>query len=288
MASNDKNKVQTTGHTWDGDLAEYNNPLPQWWVWVFYATVVFAVVYWVLYPAWPVGDSYTQGVLDYSKRAKLQNTMDKVEAGELYPQRQQALNKIAKMSPAAILDDPELMNFVNSSGKVLFGDNCAACHGSGGQGVVGHYPNLTDSDWLYGGTPGDIQQTIVQGRNGYMPAHEDKLSEAQIEAVATYVGSLAGEDWAEGKSTMIEQGNKVFHGNQAACYACHGKDAEGNQALGAPNLTDAIWFFGGDKETVIETIAKGRAGNMPAWEDRLSGNQIKILTAYVHSLGGGQ
>jgi len=288
MASNDKNKVQTTGHTWDGDLAEYNNPLPQWWVWVFYATVVFAVVYWILYPAWPMGDSYTQGVLDYSKRAKLQNTMDKVEAGELYPKRQQALNKIAKMSPATILNDPDLMNFVNSSGKVLFGDNCAPCHGSGGQGVVGHYPNLTDSDWLYGGEPSDIHQTIVQGRQGYMPAHKDKLSEEQIEAVAMYEGSLAGENWAEGSPEKVAQGKKLFHGNQAACYACHGKDAKGNQTLGAPNLTDAIWFFGGDKQTVIETIAEGRGGNMPSWQDRLSANQIKILTAYVHSLGGGQ
>ncbi|HKJ70510.1 MAG TPA: cytochrome-c oxidase, cbb3-type subunit III [Gammaproteobacteria bacterium] len=287
MASNDNNKVQTTGHTWDGDLAEYNNPLPQWWVWVFYATVVFAVIYWILYPAWPVGSHYTEGVLDYSKRAHLEHQLDKVESGELYPKRQQALEKISRMSPAAILDDPELMNFVNSSGKVLFGDNCAPCHGSGGQGVIGHYPNLTDNDWLYGGKPSDIHQTIVQGRRGYMPAHEDKLSKDQIEAVAMYEGSLAGEDWAN-DSQKIAQGKEIFHGNQAACYACHGKDAKGNQTLGAPNLTDAIWFFGGKKQTVIETITHGRGGRMPSWQDRLNDNQIKILTAYVHSLGGGQ
>jgi len=291
MASNDKSKVQTTGHTWDGDLAEYNNPLPQWWVWVFYATVVFAVVYWILYPAWPVGDSYTQGVMDYSKRARLigeGGTMSKEVLEKRYPQRFEALNKISRMSPAAILDDPDLMNFVNSSGKVLFGDNCAPCHGSGGQGVIGHYPNLADSDWLYGGKPADIHQTIVNGRNGYMPAHADKLSEAQIEAVAMYEGSLAGEDWAEGSPDKVAQGKELFHGDQAACYACHGSDAKGKEALGAPNLTDAIWLFGGDKQTVIETIAQGRGGEMPAWEERLTGNQIKILTAYVHSLGGGE
>ena len=288
MASNDQHQVQTTGHTWDGDLAEYNNPLPQWWVWVFYATVVFSVVYWVLYPAWPVGNSYTEGVLDYSKRAKLQAEMQAVEAGKKYPQRQQALKKISQMSPAAILNDPELMNFVNSSGKVLFGDNCAACHGSGGQGVIGHYPNLTDSDWLYGGNPETIHETLVKGRQGYMPAHEDKLSESQIESLAYYVGSLAGEEWAEGKTAQIEEGDKLFHGNEAACYACHGKDAKGNQTLGAPNLTDAIWFYGGEKETVMTTLRQGRGGNMPAWDERLNDNEIKILTAYVHSLGGGQ
>lgn len=287
MASNDEQKVQTTGHTWDGDLAEYNNPLPQWWVWVFYGTVVFAVIYWILYPAWPVGDTYTQGVLDYSKRAKFQETMQKVEAGELYPERQQALQQISEKSTAAILDDPELMNFVNSSGKVLFGDNCAPCHGSGGQGVPGLYPNLADNAWLYGGDPEDIHQTIVQGRNGYMPAHENKLSEGQIEAVATYVGDLADQDWAQGSPDKVDQGKGIFHGDEAACYACHGQDAEGNQTLGAPNLADAIWFYGGDKATVKETIAQGRKGEMPAWEDRLTESQIKTLTAYVQSLGGG-
>lgn len=288
MASNDKKSVQTTGHTWDGDLAEYNNPLPQWWVWVFYATVVFAVIYWILYPAWPVGDTTTPGVLEYSKRARLDQAMSEERLKEAYPERFQALNRISRMSPAAILKDPELMNFVNSSGKVLFGDNCAPCHGSGGQGVVGHYPNLADGAWLYGGKPADIHQSIVQGRQGYMPAHADKLSAEQIEALAMYEGSLAGEDWAEGSPDQVAQGKELFHGSQAACYACHGADGKGKQALGAPNLTDAIWFYGGDKQTVVETIAQGRGGEMPGWKDRLTEDQIKILTAYVHSLGGGQ
>jgi cytochrome c oxidase cbb3-type subunit 3 len=288
MAENNPNEVETTGHTWDGDLAEYNNPLPMWWIWVFYATVVFAVVYWVLYPAWPVGDSYTSGVLDYSKRAKLTETMEKVEAGKLYPERQQALKEISQKSPSAILGDPDLMGFVDSAGKVLFGDNCAPCHGQGGAGVVGHYPNLTDSDWLYGGKPSDIHQTLVNGRQGYMPPQKDALSEEQIEAVATYVGSLAGEEWAEGKSDLQARGKEIFLGDKAACYSCHGKDAKGNQTLGAPNLTDAIWFYGGEKETVVETIRNGRQGEMPAWEGRLSEREIKILTAYVHNLGGGQ
>ena len=286
MAS-EQNQTETTGHTWDGDLAEYNNPLPSWWIWVFYGTVVFAVVYWLLYPAWPVGDTYTKGVLDYSKRAKLEQTMQAVEDGELYPKRQQALNKISQMGVPAIMDNPDLMNFVNSSGKVLFGDNCAPCHGSGGQGVVGHYPNLTDNDWLYGGKAADIHTTLMKGRTGYMPAHEETLSEGEIEAVATYVGSLAGEDWANDQAA-IEEGKEVFHGDKAACYACHGKDAKGNETLGAPNLTDAIWFYGGDKQTVMETLRKGRQGQMPAWADRLNDNEIKILTAYVHSLGGGE
>ncbi|MFA9459341.1 cytochrome-c oxidase, cbb3-type subunit III [Thiohalorhabdus methylotrophus] len=287
MASNEKNQVQTTGHTWDGDLAEYNNPLPQWWVWVFYATVVFAVVYWILYPAWPMGGGYTQGVLDYSKRARLNEAMSQEALKEKYPQRFEALNKISKMSPATILGDSDLMNFVNSSGKVLFGDNCAPCHGSGGQGVIGHYPNLADSAWLYGGTPADIKQTIVQGRNGYMPAHGDKLSKQEIEAVAMYEGSLAGEEWADDPQ-KVAQGKEIFHGSQAACYACHGKDGKGKEALGAPNLTDAIWFYGGEKSAVIETLTYGRDGKMPSWGDRLTENQIKILTAYVHSLGGGE
>ena len=287
MASNDKQQAQTTGHVWDGDLAEYNNPLPQWWVWVFYATVVFPVIYWVLYPAWPVGDSYTKGMLDYSKRARLDQKMAAVESGKLYPKRQEALTRIGNMSPAAILKDPELMNFVNSSGKVLFGDNCAPCHGAGGQGVVGHYPNLVDSAWLYGGKPADIHETIVNGRNGFMPAHKEKLSREQIQAVATYVGSLSGQEWADDPA-QVEQGDKLFHGSQAACFACHGKDAKGKATLGSPDLTDAIWYYGGDRETVVETITQGRKGEMPAWEKRLSENEIKILTAYVHSLGGGQ
>ncbi len=178
------------------------------------------------------------------------------------------------------------MSFVSSSGKVLFGDNCAPCHGAGGQGVKGYYPNLVDSAWLYGGKPENIHQTILNGRDGFMPAHSDKLSGEQIEAVATYVGSLSGQDWAADQ-TLIEKGEAIFHGSQAACYGCHGKDATGNPALGAPDLTDAIWLYGGDKQTVIATIAQGRRGQMPAWKDRLTDSQIKILTAYVHALGGG-
>ncbi|HKJ87047.1 MAG TPA: cytochrome-c oxidase, cbb3-type subunit III, partial [Gammaproteobacteria bacterium] len=219
--------------------------------------------------------------------ARLEKNMSKETLKKEYPQRFKALDKISHMSPAAILKDPELMNFVNSSGKVLFGDNCAPCHGQGGQGVIGHYPNLTDNDWLYGGTPADIQQTITNGRHGYMPAWKGKLSKKEIRQVAMYEGSLAGEDWANDPQ-KIAKGKKIFHGNKAACYACHGKDGKGNQTLGAPNLTDAIWFYGGKHKTVIKTITDGRGGRMPTWKDRLSGTQIKILTAYVHSLGGGQ
>lgn len=296
--------VQTTGHAWDGDLQEYNNPLPRWWVWAFYLTIVFAVIYWFLYPAWPLGTGYTTGLskvtyvndkgetktTHWSTRANLM-----VEMNEAAKQQKPYFDKIAAMSFEQIVKDPETNNFVVSAGKQLFADNCAACHQVGGQGVVGHFPNLTDDDWLYGGTFEKIQQTITNGRHGYMPTFGEVLNAQQIDQLANYVLSLSGEKVDAAKA---QAGNALFHSMDAACFYCHGDNGKGRQEVGAPNLTDKIWLWANvpaadtpekKLEAVKTVITQGlNKGVMPAWKDRLKPEQIKLLTVYVHELGGGK
>lgn len=296
--------VQTTGHAWDGDLQEYNNPLPRWWVWAFYLTIAFAVVYWILYPAWPLGKGYTTGVskvtyvnskgetvtTHWNTRADLM-----VEMNAVAQKQKPFYDKIAALPLAEIPKDPELNSFVLSAGKQLFADNCAACHQSGGQGVVGLFPNLTDDDWLYGGTLEKIHETITNGRRGYMPAFGSVLSAEQIDALAHYELSLSGEAVDAKKA---EAGKALFHSMDAACFYCHGDDGKGRQEVGAPNLTDKIWLWANvpaaptpekKLEAVKAVITNGlNKGVMPAWKDRLKPEQIKLLAVYVHELGGGK
>ena len=295
--------VQTTGHAWDGDLQEYNNPLPTWWVYTFYVTVAFAIVYWTLYPSWPIGKGWIGGAStityvnsagetkthSWNTRALLVKSLNEAAAAQ-----KPYFDKVSSMSYEQIAKDPEMNGFIISAGKSLFADNCAACHQSGGQGVVGFFPNLADDDWLYGGSFDKIHETLVGGRRGYMPAFSEVLSAAQIDQLANYVASLSGVGH---DATKAATGNILFHNDTAACFYCHAVDAKGRKDIGAPNLTDNIWLWanmpaqgdGAKVAAIREVIGSGlNKGVMPAWAGRLTPEQIKVLTVYVHELGGGQ
>lgn len=299
--SSEKSKptVQTTGHAWDGDLQEFNNPLPTWWLWTFYATVIFAIIYWVLYPAWPVGDSYTKGMMndityttsDGKTKTTHWNTRalflkDMQEARE---HQEKYIKNIKALTFEQISSDEEKSAFANSMAKVLFADNCAACHQPGGNGVVGFYPNLLDDAWLWGSSYSKIQETITSGRMGSMPSFKARLSENQISDVAEYVLSISGNDV---KASAAKRGKAVFT-NAGGCTACHGGNAKGNPGMGAANLTDKIWTIadvsGADtleakKAAVMSVVTNGKTREMPAWKDRLSATEIKMLTFYVKQL----
>lgn len=278
---------ETTGHEWDG-IREYNNPLPRWWLYGLYATIVWSLGYWIAYPAWPLVSGYTSGVLGYSQR---QTVLDEVEAVRRdRDARGQA--QLASASVAEIRADPALLRLALATGKAAFGDNCAACHGTSATGRIG-YPNLQDDDWLWDGTPEAIEQTIRFGaRSGHGEAHvgdmpafgrDGVLKRDEVEAVASYVLSLSGKPGVAGAN--LEKGAETFAGN---CAACHGETAKGNPEMGAPNLTDPIWLYGSAPEQVVATVANGRKGVMPAWDGRLDAATIKSLAVYVHGLGGGK
>jgi len=276
----------TTGHEWDG-IKELNTPLPRWWILTFYATILWAIGYWVVYPAWPLVTGYTTGLLHYSTRASVAD-----ELANLETLRGEKMKVLGTTSLADIEKDPALLSLARARGKTVFGDNCAPCHGSGGAGAKG-YPNLNDDDWLWGGSLDQIMQTIQFGaRSGHAKAHESQmlafgrdgiLKTGEIVTVANYVRSLSGLSTAPGFNAAA--GKKIFAEN---CVSCHGDDGKGNPDVGAPNLTDKIWLYGSDEATLVETITNGRAGVMPAWVGRLDPSTIKALTVYVHSLGGGK
>jgi cytochrome c oxidase cbb3-type subunit 3 len=300
--------VQTTGHAWDGDLQEYNNPLPRWWVWTFYATVIFAIVYWILYPAWPIGTSYTKGIgntitftvdqtgeettTHWNTRALLAHDMEYSDGAV---KQQQYLNEIIGASYDEILSDPDKSAFMRSYAKGLFGDNCAACHGSGGTGVVGLFPNLVDDAWLWGGSTARIEETLRQGRMGFMPGFGPTFTEAQLDATAAYVLSMSGHEG--GDAEQVAMGQKIFKGETGGCYYCHTSEGTGLESVGSANLTDSIWTvadvngaegYEAKHAAVKHVIENGISRHMPAWEGRLSDGEIKLLTAYVYSLSGGQ
>jgi cytochrome c oxidase cbb3-type subunit 3 len=278
---------ETTGHEWDG-IHELNKPLPKWWLWTFYATIVWAIGYWLLMPAWPLVSTYTKGLLGYSQRGRVAEQLQAAKAAQAVYRQQ-----IAKSDLDAITANPDLLSFALAGGEAAFGDNCAPCHGRGAQGGFG-YPNLRDDDWLWGGTLAAIHQTITHGirandpktrsPGAQMPAFGKMgvLQEPQIADVAEYVLSLSGR--ADDKEAA-ERGSKIF---ASTCAPCHGPEGKGNQAIGAPNLTDELWLYGSDKATIMNTIRGGRGGVMPAWGGRLDLETIKELAVYVHSLGGGQ
>ena len=303
--SSEKTKptVQTTGHAWDGDIQEFNNPLPAWWLWTFYATAIFAIVYWVLYPAWPVGGDYTKGMMNeityttsegktktthWNTRALLLKDMQEArESQEKY------LKDINASTFEQIRSDEEKSAFAYSMAKVIFADNCAACHQTGGDGVIGFYPNLLDDAWLWGGSFSKIQESIEKGRNGVMPGFKGRLTEKQTSDVAEYVLSLSGN---EVNASAVKRGKAIF-ANEGGCAACHGANAKGLPFIGSANLTDKIWTIAdvagaataeAKKATVVNVIKNGKTREMPAWKDRLSATEIKMLTFYVHELGGGK
>lgn len=305
MADNTQNQgPQTTGHVWDETLQEYNNPLPNWWILGFYATIVFAIAYWLYYPSWPMGKHFLSGFgqVEYSNAAGETEAWHWNTRAKLLKETQEAaalqkpyFDKLAAMPYEQIGKDPELSSFVVSAGKPLFADNCAACHQSGGGGKVGSYPNLTDDDWIYGGSHDKIMETITKGRRGYMPPFAEALDKAQIQALASYVLSLSGN---KADPAKVAQGKELFHSHAAACYYCHGDQAKGRQDIGSANLTDQVWLWAdvpgaaddaGKLAAVEKVITGGLAkGVMPAWDGRLKPEQIKLLSVYVHELGGGK
>jgi len=298
-----KQSVQTTGHSWDGDLQEFNNPLPTWWLWGFYATVVFALVYWVLYPAWPIGTSFTKGIgnqIEYTtKDGKVVKTHWNTRAvyeRQMQLAREKQATYLAKLKDASfqeILNDPQKRGFALSFAKVLFADNCAACHQAGGAGIVGKYPNLADDSWLWGGSFKQIQTTISEGRHGNMPSFAGRLTPAQLDDVSEFVLSLSGQ---AKDAAMAKRGDKLFHGS-AGCFACHTAAGTGNVLMGSANLTDHIWTIAQihpgmshdqKQQAIINVVTHGVSRTMPTWKHRLSDMQIKMLAFYVHELGGGK
>ena len=278
--------VSTTGHEWDG-IKELDNPMPRWWLIVYYATIVWAVAYMIAYPAWPLLRTATTGLLGYSSRSEIKTELDAAKASKA-----DYIAAIASRSVTEILADEKLRTFAAAAGAAAFKVNCVQCHGSGAQGSPG-YPNLNDDDWLWGGTPQEIQQTITHGiryaedpntRVSEMPAFGDILKPKEINDVANFVASLSGK--AENASPAdIAAGKEIFAQN---CAACHGDNAKGNHEVGAPNLTDAIWFYGSTPAAIAAQVRSPRHGVMPAWGVRLGDTTVKELTVYVHSLGGGE
>jgi cytochrome c oxidase cbb3-type subunit 3 len=301
--------VQTTGHAWDGDLQEFNNPLPRWWVWTFYATIVFSLVYWAIFPTWPYANTYTKGVgntityknaqgeevtTHWNTRALL---IEEMQTGDEALKQKEYLEKVNAASYDEILSDPGMMAFTESTAKVLFADNCAACHGPGAdlpKSAFGLYPNLADDAWLWGGTLEDIERTLKLGRNGYMPAFGATLSDEQLDQVANYVLSLS-MDGADVQKAAA--GKEIFNGQAGGCHYCHTKEATGLESQGAANLTDAIWTVANVPAAptaearlvaIRNVIRNGINRVMPAWSGRLSDDEIKQLAIYVHQRGGGK
>ena len=286
QANKPKAEIATTGHEWDG-IRELNTPLPRWWLWLFYATIIWSIGYWIVYPAWPLISTYSSGVLNWHSRSAVA-----IDLAALQAQRGPMMVRLAAATPQDIELTPELLDFARALGRRAFADNCAPCHGAGGGGARG-YPNLTDDDWLWGGTLKDIQQTITHGarsgdddgHQGSMPSfgRDGMLKQEDISTVADYVRSLSGLPTTAG--TDLARGAKIFADN---CAVCHGPQGKGNREVGAPNLTDKIWLYAPDKATIMEGIYNGRGGVMPAWGSKLDTATIKALTVYVHTFGGGE
>lgn len=279
---------ETTGHEWDG-IKELNNPLPKWWVYVFYVTIVFSLIYYVLYPSIPWINGYFPGILGDNQRLTLD---DQMQAGfEAQADLRTAINQA---SLEEIVADPSLLTFAVAGGRASFADNCVPCHGLGGAGQAGGYPVLADDAWIWGGTLEDISHTLHVGirwdeipdtRWAEMPAYGALgiLSRQEIVDVAHYVRSLSGADGIDAEAAA--RGAETF---EWECSACHGLAGEGVRELGGPALSDAIWLYGGSQEAVVAQITNPQHGVMPAWLGRLDEDTIKMLTVYVHSLGGGE
>jgi cytochrome c oxidase cbb3-type subunit 3 len=276
---------KTTGHSWDG-IKELNTPLPSWWLYVLYATIVWGIGYWIVYPAWPMVTDYTRGLFGYSSRADVTEQLKQAAAA-----RAQQTEQLTKLSVEQIAADPQLLSYSIAGGRSVFAANCAPCHGAGGQGGHG-FPVLADDDWLWGGDLPNIERTIRYGirstssetRQSEMPKFgvDQVLTALQIADVAAYALSLAGEPTDK---EAAARGQSIFAEN---CAACHGEDGGGNTELGAPSLKDKIWLYGNTAAAVVAQVTNPHHGVMPTWEGRLDDATIKMLAVYVHSLGGGQ
>ncbi|NNE88442.1 MAG: cytochrome-c oxidase, cbb3-type subunit III [Silicimonas sp.] len=276
--------IDTTGHDWDG-IKELNNPLPRWWLWCFYITIVWGIGYTIAYPAWPLVSSATSGLLGYSTRAEVAEDIALVDA-----QNAEVSATLASADLATLSRDDPAYQYGVLGGAAVFRANCSQCHGAGAAGALG-YPNLLDDAWLWGGDLNAIEYTVRHGirneadpdaRWSEMPAFSDILARDEITATVEYVLSLSNQ---EHDSALAGEGAVLFEDN---CASCHGSNAMGDPELGAPNLTDAIWLYGGDREALTYTVENARFGVMPPWGPRLSEDEIKAVTLYVHQLGGGE
>jgi cytochrome c oxidase cbb3-type subunit III len=278
--------VHTVGHEWDG-IEELDNPLPRWWLTVFYATIVFAIGYMIAYPALPGLHSATPGLLGWSSRGALAAETRKADAASAATRAQIAATPVEQL-----IKNPVLLRAAIEGGRAAFKQNCVQCHGSGAAGSKG-YPNLNDDDWLWGGTIADIYQTLQHGirypgddatRMSQMPSfgRDGILTPAQVQDAVSYVRVISHQ---EPVSASSRRGAVLFAAN---CAVCHGATGTGGRAVGAPNLTDAIWLYGGDRASLTDTVTNAHYGVMPAWSQRLDPVTVKMLAAYVHSLGGGE
>jgi len=289
MAKQNKpQQAPDTGHEWDG-IRELTNPVPRWWMICFHAGWVWCIIYFILYPSIPLIHESNKGLLGWTQIKEFKEAVAENDAIKA-----PYLKKVAEMDGQALLADAGMRNFAESSAKAIFGDNCAGCHGSGGEGAPGLFPNLADDDWLYGGDFDTIVETITDGRQGSMPAHKGMIDDADIEKLADFVIASS-----QGKATP--KGLALF--NESGCADCHGEDAKGGAindlGTGAANLTDGIWRFGGSREAILRTINNGvnedpedvpntRTAIMPAFGEKLSPEAIKMLAVKVHEFGGGK
>ncbi len=276
--------VETTGHSWDG-IEELNNPLPRWWLWTLYACIVWAIGYTIAYPAWPMVSGATSGLLGFSTRAQVAEQITEHEA-----KNAQLVTDLLNADLATISPSDDLHRYAVARGGSVFAAQCSQCHGSGAAGAKG-YPNLLDDDWLWGGDVDAIAYTINHGirnetdddaRYSEMPAYGEILTSEEIDAVVEYVVSLSS---TEVDSALLQTGGTIFADN---CAACHGDEGLGDRDLGAPNIADAVWLYGGDRKTLHETVTNARFGVMPAWGQRLSDEDVRAVALYVHALGGGE
>jgi len=274
------------GHEWDG-IQELDNPMPRWWLWTFYATIIFAVGYCIAYPAIPLANRATAGVLHWTSHGQLAAEQATAESARASFRLAVANTPVDRIPP-----DSDMMRAAVEGGHAAFKVNCVQCHGTGASGRKG-YPNLTDDDWLWGGDIKTIRQTLEHGvrqpddkqtRMSQMPAfgRDGILTADQIQDVVSYVRTISHQEPA---TASARRGAALFAVN---CVACHGDKGTGNRLVGAPNLTDAIWLYGGDRDTITQTVTNARYGVMPAWNTKLDKATLNMLAAYVHSLGGGE
>ncbi len=276
--------IDTTGHAWDG-IKELNNPLPRWWLYCLYLTIIWGIGYSIAYPAWPMISGATAGLLGYSTRGEVAQDIARFENANADISAQ-----LAAADLNTLVANEDLNRYAISAGGAVFRNNCSQCHGSGAAGAEG-YPNLLDDDWLWGGDFDNIAYTVRHGirneedwdaRWSEMTAFDEIFSKDEVEAVVQHVLAISGQPH---DAALAGTGSVLFLDN---CAACHGDTGTGNRDLGAPNLTDAIWLYGGDAAAIEETVRYARFGVMPPWGERLSEAEIKAVTAYVHQLGGGE
>ncbi len=292
MADRERDSVsgtETTGHEWDG-VKELDTPLPRWWLYIFYACILAAVIYWVLMPAWPIGNGYTKGILGFSDRNNVA-----ADVNALRSARAPLYQRLANASTVEIAGDPELQEFARAAGESVFGDYCRTCHGAGGAGAPG-YPVLADDVWIWGGSLADIEHTLRVGvrsdhpdtRMSMMPAfgRDHLLTARQITDVTEHVIAIsAANTRLHADAGAAARGAVIF---QEQCAVCHGPGGAGDRSVGAPSLTDDLWLYGGSRDEIRRQVEMGRGGVMPAWERRFDPGTLRALAYYVHEMGGGE